>query len=206
MLLSLRYQHVSQRFVFVLLVFFSWTYSFGQEYSHKFSKTKVSIEHNTYDGYQTEFDFSEEIVRKAMWKHFSKFSRVSNERSHYIFEIPDSENEGNVNLMLFATIQASPNLTTIRLALKDQDLSADLKSKYMIQLQSLLKTFKKSFYVGHYQEKVDASVKQASKLSKKYERQLKSKGNDKTSILTELKAEEQEIERLRIIIISIAAQ
>lgn len=139
-------------------------------------------------GYETSFDFTRDEVRKGWWRYARKFGSPTDMRNYYQVRISSSYTDGNVDLELFAqTIKEENEPTVFKLGIADK--------KYKVQVEEVLKEFKKDFYIQFYLKELKLREEEASTLSSKYEGADSSTENEK--LLNALVSIQREIERLK---------
>lgn len=151
------------------------------------SSPQITLEGKTLIGYATQFDFSREEVRKGWWKYAREFGSPLNMQSYYKVTIPSETTNGNVDLEIYT--QTTDDVQGVRFFL-------GLESEtYKDQALTMLRDFKKKFYINSLIEEIESNQKESVKLSAEYRNEvLESK---QKQLLSQITALEQANELLR---------
>lgn len=185
--------------VIQFILFFLWSWVFGQEYSSDFKRSDLSLENKTYPGYETQFDFSAEDVRFGFWKYSRSFGIPRNMRGHYEIIIPAS-GESNTELKLFSKTTGDEESARFQLAINTTGISESQQKNYLNQASELIRDFKLSFYRDYFQGEIDQRTKRYNRLGKRYKRLVKKDGSrpQKSKTLDKMLILEEEIRELRL--------
>lgn len=167
---------------------FVFTATFAQKkYDADVTSPKITLEGKTLIGYATQFDFSREEVRKGWWKYAREFGSPLNMKTYYKVTIPSEGTNGNVDLELYS--QTSDDVQGVSFFL---GLESDT---YRDQALTMLRDFKKKFYISSLIEEIESNQKESITLSSEYRNEvLESKQKE---LLSQIAALEQANELLR---------
>ena len=159
----------------------------------------VEINGKLIDAFMTNLDFNEKIVKKGFWKYCKSFAHPLNQKKYYEVTIPSSENEGTVDLVIFAQSVSNDNSTDFYLAFDSRNIPSNQVSSYTSQTRLLLIDFKRDFYINHFQTIIDKKTNEARKMSKRYEKLLKSEKEDPEThkLLEDIKLLQSDISKLQ---------
>lgn len=138
-------------------------------------------------GYSSEFDFSREEVRMGWWKYARTFGNPLDMRTYYQVKIPSETTDGNVDLTMYALTIEENGIVNFKLGIEDK--------KYKVQVEEMMKVFKKDFYIQFYIDELKIIELEAEDLSNKYERAI---DEEKDEILNSLNIKKLEMERLKV--------
>ena len=141
-------------------------------------------------GYQTQFDFAREEVRKGWWKYARQFGNPLDMRTHYEVTVPSDHTDGNIDLKIYAQSVDGAEGSIFNVGIESE--------KYKVQVEELLKEFKRHFYIQYYVEEIKLKDLEAAGLSRKYE--SAKLDEDKQTALNDLNAVQREVDRLRKVI------
>lgn len=187
------------RNVFWIFIFIFSQPVLAQIYSPDYARAKVEIADSQLSGYTTRFDVEEKMVRRGLWQYSKSFAKLDNLKQYYVINIPASENEGNMDVVLFAKTLPNESETEFSLVLDREGLPENEIGKFEKQTEALLVDFKKHFYVELYQDKIDDLTKKSSKAGKRYERMLRKEKDETESVglLNEIQSLEKQIQAIR---------
>ncbi len=151
------------------------------------TETSLGLEGKILTGYVSSFDFSREEVRRGWWKYARQFGNPIDMREFYKVKIPSTTTDGNVDLTIYSQTLADASATKFKIGLEEK--------KYKVQVEELLKDFKKDFYIQHYLGELKLKELEAEKYSSQYESALDDE--DKSEALNNLNSKREEIERLK---------
>ncbi|MFT7195868.1 MAG: hypothetical protein ACI83W_000217 [Marinoscillum sp.] len=171
------------RILLVFLMFFSLYETNAQNFIESIASDKLTIESVAYKAYSTAFDASAKTIEKAWWRHIREFGRPLNMRSYYIITIPAELNDGTVATELFSRVLATKTGSRFYLALNTKDIPAEKVAGYNKEIESIIQTFKKSYYITLFENQLAKEEKQAVRTSKKVS---KAKGKQREKALEEL--------------------
>ncbi len=122
-----------------------------------------------------------------------------NQKKYYEVTIPASENEGTVDLIIFGQSVDVDGSTDFYLAFDNSQVPVNQTQVYSKQTRTLLIDFKENFYVDHFQSLIDKKTKDTRKLSKRYEKLVRTKKDDlrASELLEDIKLIESEIAGLQ---------
>jgi DNA-directed RNA polymerase subunit F len=164
-------------------MFFSLYEIKAQNFIESIASDKLTIESVAYKAYSTAFDASAKTIEKAWWRHIREFGRPLNMRSYYIITIPAELNDGTVATELFSRVLATKTGSRFYLALNTKDIPAEKVAGYNKEIESIIQTFKKSYYITLFENQLAKEEKQAVRTSKKVS---KAKGKQREKALEEL--------------------
>ena len=168
---SFTVKHLSFRFVFNFLLFFSCITLIGQSYQSTPKKATLVIEGKNVAGYEVYIEFPVEQVNKSFWKYAKGFGHLENRKSYYKVTVPPAEQEFSETI-LYGKPKANGSTTIFGLA---PELGDDQENQnvYLEQVKMILLEFKVDTYMKDFQEKINDLTKEASKLSKSHQKLLK---------------------------------
>ncbi|MEQ9402552.1 MAG: hypothetical protein RIM99_03110 [Cyclobacteriaceae bacterium] len=172
----------------LLFVFlFSSGLIFGQKnFNLDLNSASLNIDGNKLIGFNTTFDFNREEVRKGWWKYARKFGNPIDMRTYYVVTIPAESTDGNVDLTIYSQALDDTDPVVFSIGISDK--------KYKVQIEELLKEFKKDFYIQFYLNELKLKETEATGLSERYERALQ---DEKNEVLDLLQANKESIESLK---------
>ncbi len=147
----------------------------------------LNLEEKNLVGYGSEFDFPREQVRKGWWRYARQFGSPLDMREYYMVRVPSETTDGNVDLTIYAQALEAEAGTSFSLGLEEE--------KYKVQVEELLKVFKKDFYIQYYLAELKLVELEAEKYSRQYESALEEEG--KSEALNLLNTKREEIELLK---------
>lgn len=150
------------------------------------NETSLELEEKILTGYASMFDFTREEVRKGWWKYARQFGNPVDMREYYKVKIPSQTTDGNVDLTIFAQTLGEGGTVTFKIGLEEK--------KYKVQVEELLKVFKKDLYIQYYLAELKLKELEAEKYTSQYESAL---DDEKYSILDSLTSKKREIELLK---------
>ncbi len=149
--------------------------------------TSFEAEGKTLTGYSSSFDFTRDEVRKGWWRYARKFGSPLDMRTYYKVKIPSETTDGNIDLWIYTQTINEAGVVTFHVGLEE--------SKYKVQVEELLREFKKSHYIQFYLDELKLRELEAERLSSAYESALLDEEKEKA--LTDLKSKQNEIEKLK---------
>lgn len=160
---------------------------FGQKnFNLDLNSASLNIDGNKLIGFNTTFDFNREEVRKGWWKYARKFGNPIDMRTYYVVTIPAESTDGNVDLTIYSQALDDTDPVVFSIGISDK--------KYKVQIEELLKEFKKDFYIQFYLNELKLKETEATGLSERYERALQ---DEKNEVLDLLQANKESIESLK---------
>lgn len=147
-------------------------------------------------GYESSFDFTKEEVRKGWWRYVRKFGSPVDMRTYYLVKIPAGSTDGNVDLNIYAQTTGDKAPAQFKLGIEDK--------KYKVQVEELLKVFKKDFYIQYYLSKLKIKEQEAESIANQYA--STSINTEKEKILTSLNEKKEQVDWLLEEIRKIEAQ
>lgn len=178
-------------FLFAFIAVFS-----QKSFNNNFEKTSFVIAEKKLSGYKTLFDFNRGDVRKGWWKYAREFGNPVDMRKYYKVVIPAASNDGNVDLMIYAVSSESGEDCSFFLGITDK--------QYDKQALTLIKDFKKQFYIEFYLNEVKQKQEEAEELSEEYDN--KRGRRKKKAILDSLNQKRAEIDQLKEVIKGVERQ
>lgn len=158
-----------------------------KKYSPKAASSQLILEGKSLTGYSTNFDFAREEVRKGWWKFAREFGSPLNMKTYYKVTIPSERTDGNIDLEIFTQTTDGQGGTDFFLGLENKT--------YKEQARTMLRDFKKKFYINDLLDQIDANQAKSEKLSGEYRNAvLESKQQE---LLNEITALEEVNQQLR---------
>lgn len=157
-------------------------------------KFDLDVESSTLDldgksltGYSSSFDFTREETRNGWWKYARQFGSPLDMRTYYRVKIPSETTDGNVDLVIFTQAIEQNGQTVFSMGIEEE--------KYKIQVEELLKVFKREFYIQYYLDQLKLKENEATNYSEQYADT--SITDEKDKILTQLNTAREAVERLK---------
>lgn len=158
----------------------------------------MEIGSKTLKGWKTNFEFGSKEVTRGFWRYCKSFSRPLNQKKYYEVTIPASQNEGDIDIIVFGNSTGNDKKSTFQVALNPDGIPKGMVAKYHGQTKKLLLDFKKDFYLNDVTKKIEKLSKDLNRLSRKYEKALTKEDQlDAHLQLTKIKKQEETLELLR---------
>lgn len=179
-------------FLFVLL---APIFGFCQNYEYSLNTIELDVVGESKRGYQTLFSFEEKKVRNAFWNYCKLIGKTTNQRSHYVLEVPTDDGK---RIIIYGVASAAGLYeTNFSLLLEDTGVPQANMKKYLGQVGAFLVAFKQHVYLTHFDEEIAELEKKAERLSIKYVKEKKSAPSLESPWLAEIEIINAQIESLR---------
>jgi hypothetical protein len=149
--------------------------------------TSLNLDGKSVVGYLTEFDFTREEVRKGWWKYARQFGSPLDMRTYYLVKISSETTDGNVDLSIYSQALEEGGKAFFKLGVEEE--------KYKVQVEELIKVFKKDFYIKFYLAELSLKEVEAEKYSGQFASAVL--GEEKSEALNALNLLREEIEWLK---------
>ncbi len=138
-------------------------------------------------GYESSFDFTKEEVRKGWWRYVRSFGSPVDMRTYYLVKIPAQSTDGNVDLNIYAQTTGEKGPAKFKIGIEDK--------KYKVQVEELIKVFKKDFYIQYYLAKLKVKEEEAERIANDYA--STSIDTEKEKLLTALNKKKEQVDWLK---------
>lgn len=138
-------------------------------------------------GYESSFDFTKEEVRKGWWRYVRAFGSPVDMRTYYLVKIPAQSTDGNVDLSIYAQTTGDGVPAQFKIGIEDK--------KYKVQVEELIKVFKKDFYIQYYLSKLKVKEQEAERIANDYA--SASEELQKEKLLSTLSSKKEQVDWLK---------
>ncbi len=187
----------------LLLLFISFITTFAQDFNLNIHTATVSFGEITQDAFVTDFNLSNEKLKKEWWRYIKKHAVLDNKGSHH-------ENKILATDIVFLSLvdESNENKPALNIALKKDNLSDSNVQRYNQYLKDLMIDFKVGIYSTIMQKRIEDDEKKSKKVSTKIGKlersnsKLESSKNKKNAsldtITKKIRTNNAAIEKLRV--------
>ena len=163
----------------------------AQTYSLTIKSSNLTLDGQSYSGYNTQFIQPYKEVKKEWWKYINARTIIFNYKTHLVLTVPAKGKEVNEPLKFVSQVLENKNskTTTIKLALVPDNVPDDKKSELSKKAHDLLKDFKVNYFTQIIQCKINTQEQASRKISLQMDKLLLA--NSKLQSQIERKPEEK---------------